>query len=254
MADPEWSKSPQHQSRHVDTQDMIRQLLNLLFVPTCAACDECTDDAHSLCAPCAASLYELGTACPRCGQPQSGPHAQVCRPCRRRPPPYTATYAGYRYGGELAHALRRLKYHRRRDIARTLAPLLAPVLRRAAAHADIALPIPLHWRRAFARGFNQSALLLVHASRDLSIPIALDIMRRIRDTRAQSSLPLSERQANVRNAFAIYKRHRAKIRGQRILLLDDVMTSGATMAAAARAARTAGAHSVIAVALARTES
>ncbi|HWN72066.1 MAG TPA: double zinc ribbon domain-containing protein, partial [Haliangium sp.] len=107
---------------------MLRAILDLLFVPHCAACDVRVDPGTPLCAVCALSLYELGAACPRCAEPLEGPVSVLCRRCRVAPPPLASAHAPWRYGGELARALHRLKYERRAEIARALAPLVAPGL------------------------------------------------------------------------------------------------------------------------------
>lgn len=233
---------------------MPRGLLDVLFVPHCVACDARLTGSGPFCVSCAGSLYELGPACPRCANPASGPVAVLCARCRATPPPFAAANAPYRYGGELAVALRRLKYERRPDIARALGPLLAPALRRAAAGADVAVPVPLHWRRTWARGFNQAAALLRHAGRD--VPIAVDALcvRRRRATAAQSGLTARDRVANVAGAFLVTRRGAARLRGKRVLLVDDVMTTGATVAACARALLDGSAREVLVFCAARAEA
>ncbi len=229
---------------------MWQALVDLLFTPGCAACE--ADCSAPLCAICSESLYEMGSACPRCALPIDGPRSFECARCKRRPPPFVAAGAGYRYGGELARALRRLKYQRRLDIARRLAPLVGPALSRAAADADLAVPVPLHWRRLSRRTFNQAAALLVHAGP--GIPVDKLSLRRVRATASQSGLDARRRAANVAAAFAVVPSRRRRIAGRRILLVDDVMTTGATMAACSRALLDSGAASVSVFAVARAES
>jgi ComF family protein len=237
-------------------QTLWSRAMDWLMVPGCPACD--APGHPGLCPRCAESLYEVGPACPRCAEPIAGPVALLCRRCRVRPPPFARALSPYRYGGELAVALRRLKYARKPEIARALAPLLTPSLRHAAACADLAVPVPLHWRRMMQRGFNQAALLLDHAHRhagkDLGIPIDRRCLRRVRATAPQSGLSLRDRAANVSAAFAVPPRYRARVAGLRVLVVDDVMTTGATMSACARALLGSGATLVIALAVARAES
>ncbi|ACY14325.1 ComF family protein [Haliangium ochraceum] len=238
---------------------MLAAVFDLLFAPGCAACDQPLTGAGAralpLCAVCAISLYPLDSACPRCAEPLEGPVNLLCRRCRTRPPPFASAHAPYRYGGELARALRRLKYQRRADIARALAPLLAPRLREVVARCEIevAVPVPLHWRRASQRGFNQAALLLRQAARGSRLPIDALSLRRQRATVTQRHLRGGEREANVRGAFAVVARRQRHIAGRRVLCVDDIMTTGATMAAAARALRAAGAREVVAFCAARAE-
>lgn len=236
---------------------MWRAFGDLLFVPHCPACDTAAPGVGSrrgLCSVCSESLYELGAACPRCAEPIAGPVAISCAACRRRPPPFESVCAPFRYGGELAVALQRLKYQRRPDIARALAPILAPVLRRVAGAADTVVPVPLHWRRFAARGFNQAALLARHGMRGMAVPIDVLSLGRVRATRPQSGASAGERTANVAGAFAVARRRRGRIRGKRVLLVDDIVTTGATAAAASRALLEAGARSVVVFCAARVEA
>jgi len=229
-------------------------LLDFLFVPHCVACDARLLAPAPFCAACSISLYEVDTACPRCGEPESGPVALECGRCRRTPPPFAAATSPYRYGGELAVALRKLKYQRRADIARALAPLVAPSLGRATRDVEVILPVPLHWRRLAQRGFNQSSLLLDFAGRGLAAPIDRSSLRRRRATAEQSGLDARHRAANVAGAFAVIPRRRRRIAGKRVLLFDDVMTTGATMSAATRALLAAGAVEVRGFCVARAEA
>jgi ComF family protein len=251
---------------------MLQAIVNLLFVPHCAACDVRVEPGAALCAICELSLYELGAACPRCAEPlpeatlEAWPEAKPevkteaktevpCARCRAAPPPFSSAHAPYRYGGELAWALQRLKYDGRADIARTLAPLLAPALARVVAQTgvDLAVPVPLHWRRLSSRGFNQAALLLGHAARGLALEIDRTSLRRVRATAAQSGLRGGQRAGNVASAFAVPRGRRARVAGRRVLCVDDVMTTGATLGACARALLAAGAREIVVFCAARAE-
>jgi ComF family protein len=200
------------------------------------------------------SLYPVDSACPRCALPIEGPVSIVCRRCRRRPPAFRLACSPYRYGGELGRALRRMKYQRRPDMARDLAPLFAPALHAVAGLVDVAVPVPLHWRRASERGFNQAAELLHFAGRGAGLPIDKLSVRRVRATDPQSGLNAKERRANTARAFAVLPRRVARIEGKRVLLFDDIMTTGATMNACAQALVDAGAQSVLAFSVARAEA
>jgi ComF family protein len=164
--------------------------------------------------------------------------------------------APWLYGGELAVALRRLKFSNDVAVARELAPLWAPVLESVVrtCRIDAIIPLPLHWRRRWQRGYDQTALLVAHAMSHTAMAAPCwHSLRRVRHTAEQSSLAASDRQRNLSGAFAVTPSQFGQLAGKRIVIVDDIITTGATMAAAARALRRAGARVVVGVALARAE-
>jgi ComF family protein len=235
--------------------EMLDLTLSTLFVPRCAACDRRVAPGEALCPPCAASLDPLGSACPRCAEPLAAPVPVTCARCRLHPPPFEAMVAPWRYGGELAVALRRLKLSGVPELSRELAPLVAPFLAAAieAAEIDLIVPVPLHWRRLAGRGFNQAQLIAIEARRAAGLVTPIDSLslRRTRPTPTQTGLSAAQRIANVRGAFAVVPRRARRLAGRRVLLVDDIATTGATLAAATRALDDAGADGVVAFVVAR---
>jgi ComF family protein len=153
------------------------------------------------------------------------------------------------YGGPLADAIVRLKYAGRTEIARALAAPLAGAALLYAGAIDRVLPLPLHAGRLRERGFNQSALLSRPVARALGVPLDTASLARVRPTREQASLSRDQRAENVRGAFTA----RRALTRQRVLLVDDVRTTGATLAAAAEALERAGCAEVKTLTLARAE-
>jgi ComF family protein len=168
------------------------------------------------------------------------------------PAPLAALHAPFAFGGEMATALRRLKFHGRREVARQLAPMLAPALAEAARECDLVIPVPLHRRRLAQRGFNQAALLVRHGR--AGVPADQLSLRRVRATMPQTGLDRAARARNLEGAFEVVLRRRARVAGGKILLVDDVITTGATLSAAARALHQAGARQVIGFCAARADS
>ena len=222
---------------------MLSWVLDLVFQPQCAACGAL---ARTLCGACEASLEPLGPACPRCAEP-TGEHAVVCRRCAVEPLPLERIVAPWRFGGQLAAAIKRLKFAQRTHVARDLAPLWAPLVAAAAEDGAIVVPVPHHWKRRLARGFDQTALLASYACAAASLPRPVHALRRVRAAPPQSTLSAAERRDNLRGAFELCR----PIPPGPVVLVDDVVTTGATLAAAAQPLLAAGATTVIGVALAR---
>jgi ComF family protein len=175
----------------------------------------------------------------------------VCGACVREPPPLDACYAAVPYAYPWSMLLARFKFSGQPGWAQALAERMqaTPGVREEIARADLVLPLPLAPIRLAERGFNQALLLaraLARAKADSGL------LLRLRETGSQTALDRKERRANVRDAFGIEPMRADAVRGKAVLLVDDVMTSGASLHAAAETLRHAGAHRVAAVVLART--
>ena len=225
------------------------------FLAACDRCQACqgllpADAALPLCPACRNRLApRLGGFCPRCGAMGQDAAATpgLCLDCRRDGRPWDGFAFHGRYEGLLRELVLGFKFHGRLGQGRLLAGFLAAAWRRAAARdgpgcpdqtPDLLVPTPLHPRRLAWRGFNQSLELARLLGREIGTPVASQALARLRDTVPQSSLPGRERRTNLTGAFAADP---AQVAGRRVLLIDDVMTTGATVETAAQALRRAGA-------------
>ena len=222
----------------------VSALADLFYPQRCVGCDRRASDL--LCRPCFEALPRIGSpACARCGLPTAF-ETFVCDECKGVDFGFESARAPLRYTGvgkEIVHAL---KYHGyTRVVERLAAPLMLGVLD-AGDHFDAVVPVPLHRSRLRRRGFNQAELLARGVSRKINAPVSgtLQVVRRIRD---QVVLSAAGRRANVAGAYSARDRI-----GGRVLLIDDVFTTGATMSACAEALLGAGAEEVHALSLCRT--
>ena len=237
--------------------DILDTILHWVFPVDCAACGHPAADRRLpfFCRACWESIAPFKEPlCPRCGQPFDSPLALThspghqCRACREKPPRFDCALSPYPYEGVLEQAIRLFKYRRRDALARPLADLMLVWADRLPP-VDLVMPVPLHPARLRAREFNQSLLLADRIARRLGLPLSFEHLERIRQTRPQTELDRKDRARNVRRAFAV--RDPDGLEGRRVLLVDDVLTTGATANDCARALRRAGAASVTVLTLAR---
>lgn len=238
---------------------LLRQLagrtLDTLFPPRCFSCNALTAEQGNLCAACWAEVdFISAPMCGRCGMPFAHEvgEAGECMACLHSPPPYDAARAVFRYEGGSRRLVTGYKYY-----DRTLAtPMFARWLARAAGaqlgRTDVIVPVPLHRWRLLRRRYNQSALLARELGRVTGIPFHADALRRTRHTAQQAGLTREERLENVRDAFAVPAKRLQHIDGKSVMLVDDVLTTGATLHACTGALRAAGAEAVYVVTLGRT--
>jgi ComF family protein len=214
------------------------------FLPRlCPACGSWAARGQDLCAGCERTLPRITNACRRCAAPFQHPAIQGdCGDCQRRPPPYARTLALFRYAPPVDHFIRTLKFHHGLGLAPLLGRRLASRLLTVPSRPDRIMPVPLHPSRLRSRGYNQALELARPIASALDIPLDYRTLRRVRATAAQSGLPLEQRQSNVRGAFAV--QGHAQLEGLCIALVDDVLTTGSTVAAASRTLLAAGAREV----------
>lgn len=225
--------------------DGLTALPWLLLPPRCLLCGSTrTPPGLDLCRSCLRDLPRLGPACPSCARPV--PDGRRCGPCRRDPPPWDRARCAFRYDAGIAELVQRLKYHGDLAAGVLLGRLLARSLR--ALDCELLVPVPLAPARLLQRGYDQATELALAMSGRSGTSLASIALRRVRDTPPQTGLDAASRRRNLRGAF----RGTAALAGRRVAVLDDVLTTGATLAAATRAARRAGARGVEVWAVART--
>ena len=187
--------------------DLLEGFLSLISPSRCAGCDEPSESAGVFCYSCTALVERASGAS-----------------------------AVFEYGGPVADAIQRFKYERRSELGAALGSLMADHAHHWTGKVDAVVPVPLHWRRRRSRGYDQAALLAKPLAKSLGVPAQLRGLRRIRNTASQVDLPHAERQQNIAGAFAPWRLCGVG----RVLLVDDVRTTGATLRAASDALRAGG--------------
>ncbi|MGH8311647.1 MAG: double zinc ribbon domain-containing protein [Gammaproteobacteria bacterium] len=227
----------------------LKQAPDLLYPPFCLLCGQRSHTARELCAACGRDLSWNRHACPRCAAPttvESG--TALCGQCLKSPPPWDSAASPLLYAWPLDQLLQRFKFNNDLATGRLLGELLADFL--AAGHTakpELLIPVPLHVERLRERGFNQALELARPVSRRLHLTIAHDLCVRVKHTQVQSKLDAAERHRNLRDAFVV----RRSLQGANVAVLDDVVTTGATVTALSKTLHQAGAATVQVWSLAR---
>ena len=241
---------PQRSALRRNAGKAVNALMSALLAPACAVCDRLLDEPLSgcVCPDCWKSVRSITPPlCDRCGDPLA--RAAACAGCHGRDQLVQRSRAIGEYEGALREIIHALKYSGRHSIAKPLAALMRARGTDVLGRAECVVPVPLHWRRKYHRGFNQARLLAQH----LELPV-IDALVRRRHTRAQIELAAESRHSNVANAFALRRRHESMVAGMRLVLVDDVSTTGATLEACAKVLAEAGAHEISALTAARVVS
>ncbi len=228
--------------------------LDLLLPPRCLACGVLVDRNGVLCAACWSTLsFIAAPQCDSCGLPFAFEVAARtrCAACLADPPPFDRARAVLVYDDASRRLILGFKHADRTEAAPAFGRWLARAGSALLADTDLVVPVPLHRWRLFQRRYNQAALLAHAVGRLAGRPVAPDLLVRRRRTPSQGGLGRTGRRRNVAAAFALRAGHQDQIRGRRVLLIDDVHTTGATLAECARALRRAGAAGVDALTLAR---
>lgn len=226
---------------------LISGFLNILYPSQCPACGNPSDTFRTspICSSCWSKIERFaGPSCALCGLPFASEYAAVCGQCTTKRPPFSKVIFYGIYEGVLAEAINQLKFHGLRRLSKPLGTLLLncdlPVI-------DGMLPVPLTLKGLRERGFNQSLLMAKVLSKKLQVPLFMDILCKKKETLPQIGLSKKERSTNLKNAFEV----KGDIKGLRLLLIDDVMTTGATVTECSKALMNAGAQEVIVLTLAR---
>jgi len=228
--------------------------LDSALPPLCPGCRELVADHGGLCAACWSRISFISRPyCERLGIPfafDPGPGV-LSLEAIADPPAYGRARAAVRYDDVARDLVHAFKYGDRTDLAPRLGGWIAQAGAELLADADALVPVPLHWRRQWARRFNQAAALARTVSEISGVPVIDDALGRIRATRQQVGLTQAERAANIQGAFAVSPAGKAAIRGKRLILVDDVLTSGATVDTCARVLLRSGALNVDVLVFAR---
>lgn len=227
---------------------MINKFLNILFPETCPIC-KMPAKSHStapICADCWQTVSPYGgPVCRRCGKPLVSGVSTTCGECLQDEPSFVYARSFGLYEGILRKAINLLKYH---NVKRLSKPLSAIILSLKIPAADAVIPVPLHENRLRQREFNQSALLAKHIGKSLGIEVILNRLVKIKDTMPQVGLRSQDRRKNIKKAFEV--RRTELIEGKNIILIDDVITTGATVRECSRVLKKAGAENIYVTTLA----
>jgi ComF family protein len=239
-------------------RDFARGVVDLIFPNSCLICDcPATDDdhfRHGLCSSCYGAVTgQRLNVCLRCGQ-NVGPHSsdlEGCVVCRKVTYAFSSVVRLGRYDGRLREAVLRIKTSFGESLAERLGQVFVECRkdRLSSLRSDLVVSIPLHWRRAWWRGYNQAAAIAEQIGKSIGVPVARGCLKRVRHTPQQVQPSAAARRENVRGAFRVAKG--ANVAGKRILLVDDVMTTGSTASEASRTLRDAGAAEICVAVLAR---
>ncbi len=234
-----------------------RQVLDLVLPPHCPACDTIVDTPGQFCVPCfrRAALI-VPPCCVRCGigfsSLEAGGLSHTCAGCLLEPPPWRSGRAAFTYDEFSRRLVLPLKYGDRTENAVVLARHMARAGRGLLDGCDLLVPVPLHRRRLFSRRYNQAALLAQAVGRMSGRPVLVDALARVRQTAPLVGQSPSERRRSVADAIRVRPNRLAALAGRHVVLVDDVLTTGATAGACATALLEAGAASVDVLAAART--
>ena len=233
----------------------LQSVIRAIYPPQCVACDALTDADFGLCGACwSKTAFIDGLVCDSCGTPLPGDDDGVrvqCDACMTIARPWDQGRAVFEYSGVGRRLVLGLKHGDRTDLVPAVARWMVQKMAKMALLDPVIVPIPLHWTRLLKRRYNQSALLAQAVGKILDHPVCVDALLRPKKTKLLDGHSRDARFATLADAIAANPKRHSQIMGRNVLLVDDVMTSGATLAASTEALRAAGAANVSIVTLAR---
>lgn len=233
----------------------MQSVVRAIYPPQCVACETQTETEHGLCGPCwAQTAFISGVVCDTCGAPQLGAdHGDIvqCDDCMIFARPWDRGRAALEYKGIARRLVLGLKHGDRLDLSWPAATWMAACAMPLVRDDIVIVPVPLHWSRLIARRYNQAAVLAIDLGRHLHKPVFVDALVRMRRTKLLDGHNRAARFAALTGVIQPHRTRGAMLRGKSVLIVDDVMTSGATLAATTQAVRAAGAVHVSIVTLAR---
>ncbi|NVO22249.1 ComF family protein [Donghicola mangrovi] len=232
----------------------IQTALRVIYPPRCLGCGETVGADFALCGPCRREVHVIGgLVCDGCGVPLAGAagFGEHCDTCLASPPPWSQGRAALMYEGLGRKLVLAMKHGDRTDIARGMAPLMGMAARAMIQPDTVVVPVPLHWRRMFRRRYNQAALLAQGLARHRHLVCVPDALTRHGRHESLDGLGRAERFEALRGAITVHSQRADRIAGRHVLLVDDVMTSGATLGACTEALLASQVREVSVVTLAR---
>ncbi|MEY2555356.1 MAG: hypothetical protein QOF93_500 [Verrucomicrobiota bacterium] len=236
------------------TPSLFRGIASLLYPPSCTICSASVDLGEYICQECEAKVSRIVPPfCEKCSEPFDGAITTTfaCANCVHRVLHFDAAVSAYRSRGIVRHVILNFKYGRQIHLRHLVARWLVTALddeRLRERSFDAIVPVPLHPAKQRERGFNQAALLAEWLGTHMALPLR-PVLQRVRFTTTQTAFDRAERMQNLRNAFRLRKN--GDVRKLRVLLIDDVLTTGSTLSECARVLKEAGAQSVYAATAAR---
>ncbi len=215
----------------------VKGVHDWFFPPTCIVCGHGAENERDICSCCSQDLPYLGSACSRCALPLSGDG--ICGQCQKQAHDFDDARAVFLYEAPVDHLIHQLKFGHKLYCARLLGGFMADCFAEGD-KPDLLLPVPLHRKRLRERGFNQAIELARPVAKRLDIPLIVDLCQRTQNTPPQLGLTAKERRRNLQNVFSVFK----SLDGAHVAVIDDVMTTGTTVDALAKALKQAGAGRV----------